>query len=342
MPPTNIRFLLVLILSATTIFAFVSGLNILPLSVEQQQHQQEAKFPLVKQARENLLTSVQRPIGKWLQNTFTTTATEEEGLGEGVAIVDWKSYVDANKFHYAVHNWESLKDDQEMLEKYGVNGPSKEDMPRILCLIDSSDSDSGDQNIRTSECTWEEVHDPNPSQRWHIRYKYLSGDPKVQGGPPVWLATIRNARTESCIKSDYGIERGPTTSRRDTYTAGAFRIGRVSSTQCRGTSEEAKGGLEFIIQRCANNQTPSNDAVETDQLFRNWSLCIHPPYDSVDMLAEDERPPQNICSAPGRPENLVHALDKPSAVEWGCGSNTWYFPTQALSVEKQGPEWKRL
>ncbi|KAF3222959.1 hypothetical protein TWF679_004157 [Orbilia oligospora] len=336
-PVKQLRFLLVFVLSGTTLFALVSGLALLPSSQDPQQRADHEGEHAEK--RTSLVASVQEPIGKWIQNTFNPSS---ETSSEGVAIVDWKSYVDASRFNYALNHWESLKNNQEMINRYGVHGPSPEGMPKVLCLVDSSASDSEGQTIETSGCTWEEVHDPKPSQRWHIRYKYLGDDNKSSDRSPRWVATMKNGRTDKCTEATYDTKRTPIWSRRNTNTPEVFKVGRVVSSSCHSAPEESKKGIEFTIKRCANSQTPSDSGVdETDEIFRNWSLCIYPSYESPAYTTEDEKSPQNTCSDPSGQGNLVHALDKPSSVGWGCGPNTWYFPTQALSIEN-GNEWKQL
>ncbi|KAK6513016.1 hypothetical protein TWF506_009178 [Arthrobotrys conoides] len=342
-PVKLLRCFLVFVLSATTVFALVSGLALLPSSIDPQQIQ--ANYQGKRSGKQiSLVESVQEPIGKWIQNTHTGQAPSDTS-SEGVAIVDWKSYVDASRFNYALNNWESLKNDQGMINRYGVDGPSAEGMPKVFCLIDSSTSDGEGRTIETSGCTWEEVHDPGPSQRWHIRYKYLGDDSKSSERSPRWVATIRNNRSDRCTEATYDTNRTPTWSRRNinTNTPETLKFGQVISSNCHSIPEESKKGLEFTIRRCVNSQTPSDGGIdETDEIFRNWSLCIYPKYDSSADAEENKESPQNVCSDPTRQGTIVHALDKPGLVGWGCGPNTWYFPTQALSVEKGGSEWKQL
>ncbi|KAK6343549.1 hypothetical protein TWF730_011139 [Orbilia blumenaviensis] len=280
----------------------------------------------------------QEPISKPQQDAFSSPGSSSEG----VAIVDWKSYVDASRYNFALNNWQSLKNDPNMIERYGGDGPSVENMPRVLCLVDSSPlgSDRGEA-LKTYGCTWDQVHNPDPSQRWHIRYTYLSDNEGSVDGSPKWAASFRNNETERCIRADHDINRQPNKIARRANTVELFRSKKIVPGKC-STDKNSTTNLNFEIQRCTNSQDAASGEDETNEIFRNWSLCIYPSRRSLEYGEGDDWLPQNPCPSPNFQENLLHALDRPSLVEWGCGQNTWYLPTQALSVDKIEGEWNWL
>ncbi|KAK6337006.1 hypothetical protein TWF718_009792 [Orbilia javanica] len=339
----RLRFFFAFVLSATTFFALISGQALLPENSQHQHRQrQQAGRGLISQSHKH--AGQQSPLGEWAPNTIKNLP---ETFSEGIAIVDWKSYVDASRYNYALNHWESLKNDPEMVDRYGAHGPSAENMLKVLCLVDSSSSDGESQTIETSECTWEEVHDPRPSQRWHIRYKYLEEEIKSSSGDdPRWIASIRNGRSDRCAEAtnDSGLGKARARNRRSNNAIDVLKLGPVVSSECQDTNQESRKGLEFIIQRCTNSQPRSNreDIDDMEEIFRNWSLCISPSYESLATTTDSENLSQNPCSDPSLHKNLIHALDKPSSVGWGCGPNTWYFPTQALHAEKGEHEWQQL
>ncbi|KAK6525934.1 hypothetical protein TWF281_010977 [Arthrobotrys megalospora] len=340
----NTRRFLLPVLSAVTVFILAAGC--LPTSPNSEQRaihpsdelHEHHDLPLSHhhQGHESNLNSISRNLQNPQIQMLQTTSSE------GVAIVDWKSYVEASRYNFALNNWSSLKDDPDMVKIYGKNGPVLEGMPMVLCLVDSSPLEGDGQSIEMEGCTWDEVHDPRPSQRWRIRYKYLGNGKKGSGGFPKWIANIQNSRTERCLKATYDANVIPDETHENPNTAAFFKAGKIVSSQCRAHNKSKKG-LQFTIQSCINSQATPGGTDEIEDIFRNWSLCIYPSHRRLLDAKAEEDSAQKICSNDkGSKENIVLGPDRRGEVGWGCGSNTWYFPTQALSTGKGETEWQWL